>query len=410
MNAIENQVLVIGAGIVGSTQALALGKAGLNVTLIDRDDPSSKLTESFDGRTSAIALANKRALENLGVWQHLEDKCAPILDIRISEKGSPIHLHYDHREVGDEPLGYIIQNSDLRFALFKEIRANKNIINLAPEEVVKTDRSEFLAQATLSDNSKITASLIIAADGKNSPIRKEAKIRVTKWKYNQTAIVFAIKHEYPHCFIAYEHFLPSGPLAILPIKARSAPFQNMSSVVWTEKNRVSPILMSLSKKAFETELMSVLGDSLGKIEVVGSREAYPLGLQFAENFTSTRLALIGDAIHSIHPIAGQGLNMGLRDVSALSETVINAQKLGLDIGDYNTLSNYQKWRRFDNTVMIASTDSLNRLFSNDFMPLKIARNIGLASISKIPVLKRFFMRHAMGLTGEIPHLMRIRSI
>ena len=329
-----------------------------------------------------------------------------ILDIRISDGDSPLYLHFDHSDVSNEPLGFIVENRNLRAALLKVIKKHKRIKFIAPEQIVKTRYSSFHTEAMLQNNQKIKAKLIVAADGKNSLTRENAGISSIKLPYAQSAIICSVKHEFPHEFTAHEHFLPSGPFAILPLKTAQDKLGHVSSIVWTEKTKFADFVMSLPDKEFQAELTLRFGDFLGGLSSFGPRFSYPLSLQFAKTSIATRLALIGDASHSIHPIAGQGLNMGMRDISALTETLVDAQRIGLDIGNQNILTTYQRWRRFDNTLMAASTDSLNRLFSNNFLPIRLARGVGLATVNKMPWLRKVFMRHAMGISGDVPKLMR----
>jgi 2-octaprenyl-6-methoxyphenol hydroxylase len=256
----------------------------------------------------------------------------------------------------------------------------------------------------LDDGRRVTAPLAVAADGRNSPMRDAAGIRVTEWAYAQTGIVCTVAHEKPHGAVAHEHFLPAGPFAMLPMVDDNG--VHRSSIVWTERRDLAPAMMALDDAAFAAEIERRFGFSLGRLTPIGGRFAYPLTLVHAERYVDRRLALLGDAAHAIHPIAGQGLNLGLRDVAALAETVVDAHRLGLDIGDALVLERYQGWRRFDNMVLLAVTDGLNRLFSNDIAPLRLVRDLGLAAVDRMPPLKRLFMRHAMGLVGDLPRLMR----
>ena len=260
--------------------------------------------------------------------------------------------------------------------------------------------------ATLNDGSKISAALVIGCEGRISPTRESAGIKLTKWSYEQTAIVCTVEHERPHNFCAQEHFLPSGPFAILPLPGTDKKPGCRSSIVWTERADLAPIMMDLDDDDFLEELQIRFGDFLGELKIIGPRFAYPLTLQFAESYTAPRLALAADAAHGMHPIAGQGLNMGLRDVAVLAEVLSDAKKAGLDIGGAETLEKYERWRRFDNTLMLAVTDALTYLFSNDIKPIKLARDIGLAAINQVAPLKKLFMRHAMGTVGDLPKLMR----
>jgi 2-octaprenyl-6-methoxyphenol hydroxylase len=399
-SALGTDVLIVGGGLVGGTLAAALALAGVKVVVVDRQAPSAALDAAFDGRYSAIALGSRRVLSTIGLWADLASAAAPIEDIRVSEGKSPFFLHYDHRETGDEPFGFMVENRAFRQALARRLPKSPGVTLLAPAGVARLERQAGGVTAWLEDGRQVSAALAIGADGRGSTTRNGAGIRVTRWSYKQSGIVCTVEHERPHGFIAHERFLPAGPFAILPIPG------NRSSIVWTEHADLAPALMALGDDGFLAELERRFGDFLGSLRVVGPRWSYPLSLQFAEAATARRLALAGDAAHAMHPIAGQGLNMGLRDVAALAEVLIDARRLGLDAGDAAVLERYQRWRRFDNTLMLAATDALNRLFSNEFPPLRLARDVGLAVVDRLRPLKRLFMRQAMGLTGELPRLMR----
>lgn len=404
--ALETEVLIVGCGLIGATLATAFGEAGLDVVVVDIRDPKEGLDAGFDGRASAIAQATGRVLDGLGLWRKLAADAAPIKDIRVSEGDSLLFLHYDHREAGDQPFGHMVENRNLRKALFHRLRELDTVRLLAPAVVKTLDRGAGGVAAELAGGQKIRARLAVAADGRGSKTREDAGIRITKWSYNQSAIVCSVAHERCHDFIAHEHFLPAGPFAILPLMGAPGRRGHCSSLVWTEKPDVAQAIMALDDAGFMAELERRFGDFLGRLEVSGPKWCYPLGLQFAETVIDKRLALVGDAAHVMHPIAGQGLNMGLRDVAALAEVVLDARRLGLDIGDGTVIERYQRWRRFDNSLMLAMTDGLNRLFSNDIRPLRLVRNTGLAAVNRLPPLKKFFMRHAMGLVGDLPRLMR----
>ena len=403
---IEAEVLIIGGGLVGATLATALGQAGLDVCVVDLADPKANLDAGFDGRASAIALATSRVLAGLGLWTALAEEAAPILNIRVSEGDSLFFLHYDHEDIGDEAFGYMVENRNFRKALFHRLQDLETVRMLAPASIAALDRNTHGVQATLADGRGIRARLAVAADGRGSQTRDRAGIKVTNWSYEQFGIVCTVAHEKCHDFVANEHFLPAGPFAILPLKGDKDRPGHCSSIVWTERADLTPAIMALDDAAFQIELERRFGDFLGPIEVVGPKWSYPLSLQYSQATISDRLALVGDAAHAMHPIAGQGLNMGLRDIAALAEVVLDARRLGMDIGDGVVLERYQRWRRFDNTLMLAMTDGLNRLFSNNIRPLRLIRDLGLAAVNQLPPLKRYFMRHAMGLVGDLPRLMR----
>lgn len=394
------EVLIVGGGLVGGTMACALGQAGVRVLCVDREHPDTALRAEFDGRASAVALGSKTMLDGIGLWRHVAPFAAAIREIRVADGASPLFLHYDHREVGDDPLGWIVENRGIRRAQAQRLPELPSVRFLAPARLVELERTAAGVRGRLADGRALWARLAVAADGRGSPLREAAGIAATRWDYPQVGIVCTVAHALPHGGVAQEHFLPAGPFAILPLPG------NRSSIVWTERAELAPAIMGQGDDAFLAELKTRFGAFLGDIAVEGPRFCYPLGLQFAERYAETRLALIGDAAHAMHPIAGQGMNMGLRDVAALSELIVDALRLGLDPGAPDLLERYQRWRRFDNLLMLAVTDGLNRLFSNDLGPLKLARDVGLAAVDRLPPLKRLFMRHAMGLVGELPRLMR----
>ncbi|MBV9553675.1 MAG: UbiH/UbiF/VisC/COQ6 family ubiquinone biosynthesis hydroxylase [Alphaproteobacteria bacterium] len=399
------ELLVAGGGLNGLLLGIACAAVGLTTAVVDRLDPATMLGEGFDGRTSAIAYGSKLVLEAAGLWPAIAREAEPIREIRVADDGSPLFLHYDHRELGPAeyeatPLGYIVENRVLRRALFERARASPALQLLAPQTVETVTRDDSAALAVLGDGTMLRVRLVAAADGKDSPLRKAAGIGATEWRYDQIGIVTTVAHERPHAGIAVEHFLPAGPFAILPMTG------NRSSVVWTERAALAPRLMALPEAEFAAELRARFGDFLGAAEPVGPRWAYPLSLMQAERYVARRLALVGEAAHVIHPIAGQGLNVGIRDVAALAEAVVDARRLGLDIGDDSVLERYQRWRRLDSVVLAAVTDGLNRLFSNSSAPVKLARDLGLAAVNRLPPLKRLLMHHAMGALGDRPRLAR----
>jgi len=411
--------IVVGGGMIGGTLAVALGRLGLDVLLLDRLDPELALEAPFDGRASAIAFGSQRILDGLGIWSGMADAAQPILDIRVSDGASPLFLHYDHREVGGAhagaPFGWIVENLAIRRAIAAALNAAANVTRLAPAEALDAGvRPGRMVVRVLDQAGKrsrdIDATLLIGADGRNSSLRRRFGIAVTEWSYPQTAIVCTMGHEKPHRGIAHERFLASGPFAVLPMVDDPAATETFachrSSIVWTERTTQAPHYLALDDAQFSAQLAQRFGPYYGEVRILGARWSYPLSLMHAETYVRPRLALIGDAAHSIHPIAGQGLNMGLRDIAALAEAVADAARLGLDIGAADVLARYQRWRRFDNVALAAVTDGLNGLFSNDVPPIRVARDVGLAAVNKLPPVKRFFMRHAMGMTGQLPRLMK----
>jgi 2-octaprenyl-6-methoxyphenol hydroxylase len=427
------EVLVAGGGMVGLAFAIALAEAGVDVVVVDRLDPAQQRDEASDGRSSAIARGSQQALAVLGLWDGMASAAAPIIDIRISDGrpypsglgarrpggSSALHLHFASGDVAEEddtrPLGYIVENTAIKRASLDRARAVTTIappkLDLrAPADIAELQRRPGGVTARLSDGSTIRARLVVAADGRRSATREAAGIKIMEIDYGQTAIVATVAHELPHDGVAHEHFLPSGPFALLPmtdVEDDAGKVVHRSSLVWTEKRELVAAMMALDEEAFALELQRRFGNSLGRLSLWGGRRwSYPLTLLHAERYIDTRLALIGDAAHGIHPIAGQGLNLGLRDVAALAECIVDARRLGLDVGSMTVLERYQRWRRLDTMALIAATDSLNRLFSNDLPPVRLLRDLGLAAVNRMPPLKRFFMRHAMGLVGDLPRLVK----
>lgn len=404
----ECEVLIVGGGLVGLTMSVALAGAGVSTIVVDRDTHDVTTAPSFDGRASAIAAGSRDVLATLGVWDGIVEDGAPaaqaILEIRVSDGASPLYLHYDFREIDQGPLGYIVENRFTRIALHGRIAALGDAIMLQGRNMTSLQRGPDRAEATLDDGAVISAYLVIAADGRNSPIRRDAEIGQTQWEYAQTGIVCTIAHERPHRGVAQERFLPAGPFAILPMTG------NRSSLVWTERAELAPRIIALDDNGFADELRLRFGDYLGEMMPVGPKFSYPLSLVHADSYIDHRLALIGDAAHGMHPIAGQGFNLGLRDVAALAEVIVDALRLGLDPGSTNILERYQRWRHFDTVAMLAVTDILNRLFSNDVAPIRLARDLGLAVVNQAPPLKRLFMRHAMGRVGDLPRLSRSKKL
>lgn len=402
---LETEVLIVGGGLVGGTMACALATYGVPCIVIDRADQSALVDTGHDGRCSAVALACQKVLDQVGLWRHMEDDCQPIEQIRVADGRSLLFLHYHKAQVDDEPMGFMAENRVMRRAIFTRLDSLPLASYLAPHEVVSLDRGPDGVTAELEDGRTIRARLVIAADGRKSPTRESAGIPVHGWDYGQNGIVMTVWHERDHQGIAHEHFLPAGPFAILPLKGG-----HHSSLVWTERRELVEELMSLDDETFNAELMKRFEGFLGEVKVVSRKFSYPLALQFARRYTDRRLALIGDAAHGMHPVAGQGMNFGLRDVAVLAERIVDAHRLGLDVGTASVLADYQRLRRFDNLLMLGLTDVIVRLFSNDIPPVRLARDIGLAVVDRIKPAKTFFMRHAMGQVGVLPKLMQGRPL
>lgn len=398
-------IAIAGGGLVGLTLAIACAAAGFSVVVVDREVPATAADDAFDGRGSAIAWGSAQVLKGLGLWDDLAPHAGAINDIRVSDGDSLLFLHYDHRAVGDHPLGYIIENRYIRRALYKRAAALMQIRLLAPAQASLLRQDEASATLALADGGRIAARLVVACDGRGSAVREQAGIGVTRWDYAQTAIVTSFSHAKPHRGIAHERFLPAGPFAVLPLPD-GPDGEHRSSLVWTERRDLVPAMLALPDDEFAAEIAERFGPGLGRITAAGRRWSYPLGVVLADRYVAGRVALAGDAAHGVHPIAGQGLNMGLRDVAALAECLVDAARLGLDAASSLALERYERWRRFDNLSLLAVTDVLNRLFSNDIAPLRLVRDLGLGLVEQIPPLKRLFMRHAMGVVGDLPRLVR----
>lgn len=402
-NIIHTPVTIVGGGLVGLAQAIALAQAGIAVTVLDKDAFDVQNLPEADGRVSALSLGSQRLLENLGVWQKMEEFAEPILDIIVQDKNSPVHVHYDHQDVGSEPMGHIAENRHTRMALQQRVQEHSNITVMAPAIWTKVEYNSTAAEITLADGRMIKTPLVIAADGKFSKLRQQANIPVIQSDYQQTAIVATIGHEKPHQGLARENFLPEGPFAILPMQG------NRSSLVWVEPPSRAKAMLGLSKEEQEAQITQRIGDYLGKVWIEGKVFSYPLVLILAKQFYASRLALVGDAAHGMHPVAGQGVNLGYRDVAMLAEVLVEAAKNGQDLGSRVVLEQYQKLRSFDAVTMLGVTDGIVRLFSNNNVALKIARNLGLAAVQKLSPAKSFFMLHAMGVSGKLPPLMQKKA-
>jgi 2-octaprenyl-6-methoxyphenol hydroxylase len=412
---IETRVLIAGGGMVGLTLGIALSRAGIGTVVVDGLDPAKVVDARFDGRVSAVAFASCRMMEALGLWPHLAPHAQPINDILVSDgramqaldrgAAAPFFLHFDHRELGRGPLGHLVENRHIRLAQQAVMGEMPGLTLIAPAMVAQMKAGSGSVTASLSTGETVRAALCLAADGRRSRLREQAGIKTVAWRYGQTGIVTTVEHERPHEGVAQEYFLPNGPFAILPMVG------NRSSLVWTEPDEVAPDYLNMDEDAFAGAVAARFGPYLGATRPVGPRWSYPLTLHLARAYVAERLALVGDAAHGIHPIAGQGLNLGLRDVAALAEVLTDAYRLGQDIGAADVLTRYQQWRRFDNVALAAATDILTRLFSNDIRPVALARSLGLGIVSRIGPARRLFMRHAGGalaLGGEqsLPRLLR----
>jgi len=400
-------VLIAGGGFAGLTLAIAL-RQGLGPTIgVTVADPALGRSHADDERASAIVAAARRLFETLGVWQSVADEAQPILDMvitdsRVGDAVRPVFLTFAGEIEPGEPFAHMIENRFLIAAL--EAKAKVAGITLRPCAVGNVTQDGERLSVELADGAVCHARLLVAADGARSSIREQAGIAVHGWQYRQSAIVTNVGHERDHEGRAIEHFLPAGPFAILPLKGRR------SSIVWTETSSEAERMVALPDDAFHAELEQRFKLHLGEITKIGPRRVHPLGYFVARAFIAERIALVGDAAHLIHPIAGQGLNMGLKDVAALAEVIVDAARLGLDPGTRDVLERYQRWRRFDTVTMGLATDALNRLFSNHSAVLRLARDVGLGLVDRVPSLKRLFIREAAGLVGEVPKLLRGKAL
>ncbi len=389
-------VAIIGGGPVGGVLALALGDAGLSVAVIERETRALQADERLDGRGWAIAAGSRAILDRFGMWDAVAPRAGVIADIRVTDGAdtgglSRLFLHFDHREMGDQPMGWIVEAPVLRAAVGQALSA-RPIAWRSGETVVEIEVGSANVRLTLASGTAITAGLVVGADGRASLVRSTAGIPVADWSYGQTAIVAAVRHAIPHGNVAHERFLPGGPLALLPLADA-----HTSSIVWTERTAAAERIYGLTDDRFERLLASRFGSAVGAFRLAGPRWRWPLGFHLAARTTAPRLVLIGDAAHGMHPIAGQGLNLGLRDAAVLADALDQARKRGCDAGDASVLAAYEASRRTDTVAMMAATDLLNRLFSNDIAPVRLARTIGLAAVERLPGLKRAFMRRAMGI-------------
>jgi 2-octaprenyl-6-methoxyphenol hydroxylase len=401
------EVCIVGAGPVGGALACRLAAAGIATAVIDRAPLPPMEHPAFDGRAYAIAAGSQRLLAEAGVWDRLIEPACAILDIRVSDgrlgcPASRLFLHFHHANPGAAAFGHMVEARSLRVALNARLHALPALHVFAPA-TVEVERRADEATVTVSGGPTIGCRLVVAAEGRNSPLRRAAAIPVTSWRYDQTGIVCAISHQHPHHNVALEHFLPSGPFAQLPMgaspDAEEGGAPNVSAIVWTERTAIARRMLERDDAGFSAEIARRLGGHLGSVRVIGRRWCYPLGALHAHRYFDTRLVLVGDAAHTIHPIAGQGLNLGFRDAMALAELLIDASGRAGDPGAPELLRRYQRLRRPDNLLMLAATDALDRLFSNDIRPLRLARDLGIAAVNRMPPLKRLFVRQAMGAPG-----------
>lgn len=404
-----SDILIVGGGLNGPALALALAQTGHSVTVIDALAQKVRKNAAFDGRAYALALASKRLLDAIGVWERVADHAQPMLEIKVTDGHAgagpaPFFMHFDHAEIEEGPMGYMVEDRHLRRAFLDAMAENERITEISGKTVVSQDADVSGATVTLNDGTTLAGELLVGCDGRRSGTAQRAGIKRTGWDYGQTALVCAIEHDLPHHGVAHQFFMPPGPLAILPLTG------NRSSIVWSERTETAHQINAMSEADYLQVLRPRFGDFLGEIRLQGDRFTYPLNLTIANSFISDRLALVGDAAHGMHPIAGQGLNAGLRDVGALAEVLTLAGRRGEDIGSTLVLERYQEWRRFDTAALAMATDVFNKLFSNDNPILRMGRDIGMGIVGSLPGLRRGFVREAAGLTGDLPKLLQGRAI
>ena len=395
-------VIIFGGGMIGLALAAALDSSGLSAIVVDPADPGLRKDASFDGRTSAVSSSSMRMLGTIGVAQHLAEAGCPIRTIAVADGLEPGGLHFDAED--DEPLGWMHENRHLRNALQARAEAGRNSWLLWKSRVAATERADEGVAVSLEDGRKLHAPLLIAADGRSSQTREAAGIRVARWQYNHQAIVSVLRHDLPHDHVAYEIFYPSGPFALLPMTDDAG--GHRSAIVWSVPQEEAAGWLSLNDDDFAAEAQAAMGGFLGKVQMLAPRSSYPLGFHHAAQITAKRLALVGDAAHAIHPIAGQGLNLGFRDVAAIAEVLVEGARLGLDLGDKQLLDRYQRWRALDAFSVAFATDSLTRIYGVPGRTASAVRRFGMGLVERISPIRNRLMSEARGTSGELPLLLR----
>jgi 2-octaprenyl-6-methoxyphenol hydroxylase len=395
-------VIIFGGGLVGLALAAALDSSGLSSIVVDPADPAPRADAGFDGRTSAVSSSSMRMLETIGVAAHLVEPGCPIWRIAVADGLEPGGLHFDPDD--GEPLGFMHENRNLRAALHARADAGKNVWLLWQSRVADVDRREHGVVVGLEDGRKLSAPLLIAADGRNSKTRETAGINIARWKYDHQAIVSVLRHERAHEHVAYEIFYPTGPFALLPMNDDK--LGHRSAIVWSVLEEDAGGWLSLGDEDFAAEAEAAMGGFLGKVEMLAPRSTFPLGFHHAAQITAKRLALVGDAAHAIHPIAGQGLNLGFRDVAALAEVLVEGARLGLDLGDRQLLDRYQRWRSLDALSVAFATDSLTRIYGIPGKTVSAVRRFGMGLVGRLSPLRNRLMSEARGTSGELPLLLR----
>lgn len=397
-------VIILGGGLIGLALACALDASGLSSIVLDPADPDLRKGAAFDGRTSAVSSSSMRMLETIGVVDRLSEPGCPILRISVADGLQPGALHFDPPAEDGEPLGWMHENRHLRAALLSRAEAGKNIWLMWKSQASAIERGEHGVIVSLGDGRKLSAPLLVAADGRNSPTREAAGIRMARWRYDHRAIVSTLRHERSHDNVAYEIFFPTGPFALLPMSDDDA--GHRSAIVWSVPESDAAGWLSLPDADFAAEAQAAMGNFLGKVEMATPRSSYPLGFHHSAEITGQRLALVGDAAHAIHPIAGQGLNLGFRDAAALAQVIVEGARLGLDLGDGQLLGRYQRWRSLDSLMVSVATDSLTRIYSVPGRTASAVRRFGMGLVNRLGPVRDRLMSEARGTSGDLPLLLR----
>jgi 2-octaprenyl-6-methoxyphenol hydroxylase len=395
-------VIIFGGGLVGLALASALDSSGVSAILVDPADPAPRADAAFDGRTSAVSSSSMRMLQTIGVADQLAEPGCPIWRIAVADGLKPGGLHFDPDD--GEPLGFMHENRNLRAALHARAEAGKDVWLLWKSKVTSVERGEHGVIVALDDGRRLSAPLLVAADGRNSATREAAGIAVARWKYDHQAIVSVLRHEREHEHVAYEIFYPTGPFALLPMN--DAEGRHRSAIVWSVPEEDAAGWLSLSDPDFAAEAQAAMGGFLGRVEILAPRSTFPLGFHHAAQITANRLALVGDAAHAIHPIAGQGLNLGFRDVGALAEVLVEGARIGLDLGDRQLLDRYQRWRSLDALSVAFATDTLTRIYGIPGKAASAVRRFGMAAVGRLSPLRDRLMSEARGTSGDLPLLLR----